>query len=113
MVHKQTNALLMCSMLAEQDEGRSGAPGTLRFIRNTRSLRVIFNFISVLLYRCFHKRECSYVYIRCGCVIQVLDGVSVDAEEVAASKEVYSGRLTAELLEEKIGVWAFERLLNY
>ena len=35
--------------------------------------------------------------------VQVLDGVSVDGDEVAASKDVYSGRLTAELLEEKIG----------
>ncbi len=34
---------------------------------------------------------------------QVLDGVSVDSEELAASKNVYSGRLTTELLEEKIG----------
>ena len=38
--------------------------------------------------------------------MQVLDGVSVDGDEVAASKDVYSGRLTVELLEEKIGVFA-------
>jgi hypothetical protein len=44
------------------------------------------------------------------CVLQVLDGVSVDSEEVAASKDVYSGRLTIELLEEKIGHAHFETI---
>jgi hypothetical protein len=34
---------------------------------------------------------------------QVLDGIAVDADEIGASKDAYSGRLTAELLEEKIG----------
>lgn len=33
----------------------------------------------------------------------MLDGIAVDPEEQGSAKEVYSGRLTIELLEEKIG----------
>ena len=35
--------------------------------------------------------------------LKVLDGVAVDGEEQSSAKDVYSGRLTLELLEEKIG----------
>lgn len=35
--------------------------------------------------------------------LKVLDGIAVDPEEQGSAKEVYSGRLTIELLEEKIG----------
>ena len=44
------------------------------------------------LYTIYHLRR-----------LKVLDGVGVDAEEQAASREKYSGRLTAEFLEDKMG----------
>ena len=34
---------------------------------------------------------------------KVLDGISIDSEEQAASKDQYHGRLNLELLEERLG----------
>ncbi len=41
---------------------------------------------------------------------QVLDGTPIDATEQAAAKSKYSGRLTLEFLEEKIGHRMLDRV---
>ena len=40
----------------------------------------------------------------------MLDGVSVDAVETASARSKYSGRLTLEFLEEKLGHRMFDRI---
>ena len=51
------------------------------------------------LYTVYHLRR-----------LKVLDGVGVDSAEQSAARERYSGRLTAEFLEEKIGHAYFEAI---
>lgn len=51
------------------------------------------------LYTVYHLRR-----------LKVLDGVGVDSAEQASAKDKYSGRLTAEFLEEKIGHSYFEAI---
>lgn len=46
----------------------------------------------------------------CGLATQVLDGAPIDAAEQAAAKAKYSGRLTTDFLEEKLGHRSFDRI---
>lgn len=40
----------------------------------------------------------------------MLDGVNVETEEVAAARDLYTGRLNADFLEEKLGNRNFNRM---